>query len=62
MPNFELGYTTTDYDNILTVEEREMQTLSLDALCAEMLLDELAMSDESMFRAKWYAELLEGAE
>ena len=31
------GYTTTDYSDILTVEEREMQTLPLEALFDELL-------------------------
>lgn len=34
------GYVTTDYDAILTVDEREMQTLSVEALCVEWLIEE----------------------
>lgn len=55
--DFELGYVTTDYTTILDVEERTMETLSVEALCAEMLLDELVDVDEDAWRAKWYAEL-----
>lgn len=35
------GYVTTDYDAILAVDEREMQTLSIEALCAEWLIEDL---------------------
>jgi ribosome-binding protein aMBF1 (putative translation factor) len=36
-----LGFVTTDYSDILSVEEREMETMSIEALSVEMLIEEL---------------------
>lgn len=35
-----LGFVTTDYAAILHVEEREMETLSIEALLAQLLDEE----------------------
>ena len=36
-----LGFVTTDYADILSVEERDMETMSIEALSVEMLIEEL---------------------
>jgi hypothetical protein len=36
-----LGFVTVDYSAIIEVEERTMETLSLEALCIEALMEEL---------------------
>lgn len=36
-----LGFVTTDYSAILDIQEREMETLSMEALSVEMLIEEL---------------------
>lgn len=38
---FSLGFVTTDYSAILDIQEREMETLSMEALSVEMLIEEL---------------------
>ena len=35
------GYVTTDYAAITDLQERDMQTLSIEALCAEWLIEDL---------------------
>ena len=36
-----LGFVTVAYEDILEVEERTMETLSVEALCIETLMEEL---------------------
>jgi hypothetical protein len=39
--DYTLGFVTTDYADILSVEERDMETMSIEALSVEMLIEEL---------------------
>lgn len=36
-----LGFVTVEYADIIEVEERTMETLSVEALCIEALVEEL---------------------
>lgn len=40
MEEMMLGYVCVAYEDILEVEERTMETLSVEALCVEWLIEE----------------------
>lgn len=35
-----LGFVTVDYTHIIDIQERTMETLSVEALCVEWLIEE----------------------